>query len=667
MKTLVSSLHLLCTWYLTSFAVVLATPCTTYKIPAHRTCIATCTQPTSKCYSACQQVSSPLTKKFICRREHPTSCCRPLHCNPAKEGLQGLGCEVIADPACTQAHREISPWDERPPSAPRNLNISTRQRDGHLWLRISWQLSVDASVQLVNSTMVQMLRQDLTSTCVRLRFEHPIHSQSSASDGKPWSFMYDCFSVNVGETVTVNVYNMPHGNGALHTLYTAPGCNNAEVQGLPECTGQTGIAVNVDTGRENVLRVSYSSSIPYTEYTVVTCSLFLVCKPLHRQRVPGKENVVEFNIQRSPCLCVEVYAVEMHDCRVRTCPFREDPIKPNIMLNKDGDSLEVFITMLPAGCSFSLELTLLTDRNLGKSRVLSKTVIHHRHQVVADNYLLNETMCTPSPPTSRVAMIGAVVIIVFILLSLFLILVCWKRRKQHSPPKGVLILYMPDSEPFRKLVLAFSTFLSDSYGLHVTLDLWCSREIATLGPSVWLQKQLECFRSDSSTLVILPSAATHFKWANSIGQLEPLFQPHCLTPETGNLFSEAVASLRSTELRRCVVATFFKVTNSKDVPSYLKDCPRFCWPSEATLLRRQLGVLTQSHGGSARHNLESVLMEAQKWRQDYKNKKRISKKLLKSEKKAIPEQMMMSEKTEESTLQTKLSSSRDSAFFSLEV
>uniref|UniRef100_A0A8C4Q833 IL17RA/B N-terminal domain-containing protein n=1 Tax=Eptatretus burgeri TaxID=7764 RepID=A0A8C4Q833_EPTBU len=140
----------------------------------------------------------------------------------------GLGCEVIADPACTKAHHEISPSDVHPPSAPRSLNISTHQRDGHLWLRISWQLSVDASVQVVNSTLVQMVREDLTSTCAVLHFEHPIRSQNSTSDGKPWSFMYECFSVNVGETVTVNVYNMPHGNGALHTLYTAPGmfdCN----------------------------------------------------------------------------------------------------------------------------------------------------------------------------------------------------------------------------------------------------------------------------------------------------------------------------------------------------------------------------------------------------------------------------------------------------------
>uniref|UniRef100_A0A8C4QI09 SEFIR domain-containing protein n=1 Tax=Eptatretus burgeri TaxID=7764 RepID=A0A8C4QI09_EPTBU len=358
------------------------------------------------------------------------------------------------------------------------------------------------------------------------------------------------------------------------------------------------------------------------------------------------------------------------------------------MLKKDRDSLKVSIRMLPAGCSFSLELTLLTGDNVGKSRVLSKALIYHRHQenlkhtfnnllleesvhcvrVVADNYLLNETMCISSTTAGPAAVFGTVVILLFILLALFLMLVCWKRRKLHSPPKGVFILYIPDGEPFRTLVLAFSTFLRDSYGLPVTLDLWCSKEIASLGPSVWLQKQLECFRSDFSTLVILPSPATRFKQDNSVKQLVPLVPPPCLTPESGDLFWEAVASLRPTEFHQCVVVTFSKVTNTKDVPSCLKVCRRFHWPGEATLLKRQLGVQKQSHSGSARKILKSVLIEAQKWRQDFENKKCVSKKLLKSEDKATAEQMMMmSEKTEETTLQTKLSSSRDSAFFSLEV
>ncbi|XP_017357003.1 interleukin-17 receptor C isoform X3 [Cebus imitator] len=161
-----------------------------------------------------------------------------------------------------------------------------------------------------------------TARCVLLEVQVPAALvQFGQSVG---SVVYDCFEAALGSEVQIWSYTQPRYEKKLNLTQQLPDCRGLEVRNsIRSCWALPWLNVSADGDNARlVLNVSEEQHF----------SLFLYWKqvqgppkPWWQKNLTGPQIITLNHTDLVPCLCIQVWPLELDSFRTNICPFREDP------------------------------------------------------------------------------------------------------------------------------------------------------------------------------------------------------------------------------------------------------------------------------------------------------------------------------------------------------
>uniref|UniRef100_UPI00358DEB08 uncharacterized protein n=1 Tax=Myxine glutinosa TaxID=7769 RepID=UPI00358DEB08 len=470
---------------------------------------------------------------------------------------------------------------------------------------------MDASVHAITHILLEVLYSDLELHCVLFTLAHPLPSQR-APDGGKWRFSYDCISVEPQDLVVINVYTVPLGTPPLSTHFQVQDCHEETMTRLApqHCQGPH-LSVISHVAEDGEVLIDYNSSFLSERHAAFPClfrgSACLTQRSVPHDLVMATGSSGQFHLRglpALPCLCVQVFPVDVSHRRAQVCPFfrkRWMQVEGNVQVLPG--IITVQIRVLPQQCLMRLWLCLWVLEHGEAGRPVSGT---QKEALIGNwtlEYSLNEalvqeaaqnTLCVkvwsdgrflmedkvfcPSGKWSGVAdaVLGGGVALFFLVLLLLLVRYLESSRAVDTGGQGLLlILHAADSLPMCKEVLSLASRLTEHLDRTPLLDLWDHRGMATLGLHGWLLHHRAALDRVGGwvILVMSPAAVTKLRRDRCESQSSnATAQP--------DMFSVAVPSIMRDQLDdawsgRYVLVFPPNTRNCQDLPTALHGRPVF--------------------------------------------------------------------------------------------
>uniref|UniRef100_UPI00358E2C1D uncharacterized protein n=1 Tax=Myxine glutinosa TaxID=7769 RepID=UPI00358E2C1D len=318
-------------------------------------------KPWHACHSCCLAGGAPLLMCLLLMLGSPGSTGREQDtcgfCGPQ----QGLQCS-ISDNDCDRP----LPFIKVPPGTATDLHVEITASEGKLWLQVHWSLPMDASVHAITHILLEVLYSDLELHCVLFTLAHPLPSQR-APDGGKWRFSYDCISVEPQDLVVINVYTVPLGTPPLSTHFQVQDCHEETMTRLApqHCQGPH-LSVISHVAEDGEVLIDYNSSFLSERHAAFPClfrgSACLTQRSVPHDLVMATGSSGQFHLRglpALPCLCVQVFPVDVSHRRAQVCPFfrkRWMQVEGNVQVLPG--IITVQIRVLPQQCLMRLWLCL---------------------------------------------------------------------------------------------------------------------------------------------------------------------------------------------------------------------------------------------------------------------------------------------------------------------
>ncbi|XP_028603372.2 interleukin-17 receptor A isoform X1 [Podarcis muralis] len=418
----------------------------------------------------------------------------------------GLNCLVRNSTCMDQSWLKASQWT---PSAPSSLDVhidTFLDNEEKLLpvLKIEWKVATDGSVQNLRGAELAVLQVSTNQqVCAQFDLQNNLLFQVRPNGGGRWSFSFNRFEVEPGQTYQVTVHHLPK-------LSTPGDYNRKSVQfTVPDCTDPimktTAPCLQLGSGWEpslagrslddETLLVSFNPAMESTNYFIHVTSFEkdgAECKK-STQKISEKELLQPMNVtiklERNLKICCE-YTVQIQPffARCATDCIRHSisiPCLPTTLpYGKEVDNLSV---VLPWG------LTLICILIVG-SAVASVIWLARRQKVTHSG--------TSSSDGTHHELL---------------------RMSQSPPPlktRKVWIVYSADHKLYVDIVMKFAQFMITVCGTEVVLDLLDERQISEMGAVRWLTRQKQEMEALSSKIIILCSRGTRAKWQAMLGREE---------------------------------------------------------------------------------------------------------------------------------------------------
>ncbi|XP_027629042.1 interleukin-17 receptor C [Tupaia chinensis] len=161
-----------------------------------------------------------------------------------------------------------------------------------------------------------------TARCVLLEVLVPA---ALVQPGQPvGSVVFDCFEAAVGGEVQIWSYTQPRYQTELNLTQQLPDCRGLEVQdSIQSCWALPWLNVSADGDYVHlVLDISEKQHFSLSLYwNQVQGSP----KPWWHKNLTGPQNITLNHTDLVPCLCIQVWPLELDSERMNFCPFRDDP------------------------------------------------------------------------------------------------------------------------------------------------------------------------------------------------------------------------------------------------------------------------------------------------------------------------------------------------------
>ncbi|XP_054023983.1 interleukin-17 receptor A [Dryobates pubescens] len=409
------------------------------------------------------------------------------------------------------------------PSAPSSLHVSPdvfHQMDGKLLpvLRIEWKVATDASVRYLEGAELAVVQvNNNQQVCAQFAFQNNLPLQVRP-DGGRWSFTFDRFEVEPGQTYQVTVYHLPKlsvdgDNNCKSKSFTMPGCTDSLMKKTTPCINTGSLwepRIQGESLGDSTLLVSFNPWMEPTRYKIHVASFLnqTRCKMIsHDFTEGGQQEQVNITIK-----------IEKN---IRACCSYEIQIQPFFM-NCGTDCLRhsAFIPCSPAPstdpagdriiwiywCVTGICVLLVGSVIAGVICMTKRRAAHRRGK--CSHADLQTALCSdlPVPPLK---------------------------------PRKVWVVYSADHLLYVEVVLRFAEFLMTVCGTAVALDLLADHQISELGPLPWLTRQKKEMEDLSSKIIILCSRGTQAKWQAMLGG-EPVRLKQDRQKPMGDLFTPAL-------------------------------------------------------------------------------------------------------------------------------
>ncbi|XP_024906563.1 interleukin-17 receptor C isoform X3 [Pteropus alecto] len=195
-----------------------------------------------------------------------------------------------------------------------------------------------------------------TARCVLLEVQVPAALvQPGQSVG---SVVFDCFEAALGAEVRIWSYTQPRYKKELNFTQQLPDCRGLEVRdSIQSCWALPWLNVSADGDDVHlVLEVSeeqhFGLSLYWNQVQGPT-------KPWWHRNLTGPQTITLNHTDLVPCLCIQVWPLELDSVRTSICPFRKDPrAYRNLWRATRLQLLHPLGWRLDAPCSLPAEATL---------------------------------------------------------------------------------------------------------------------------------------------------------------------------------------------------------------------------------------------------------------------------------------------------------------------
>ncbi|NXR06767.1 I17RA protein, partial [Semnornis frantzii] len=443
------------------------------------------------------------------------------------------------------------------PSAPSSLHVSSdvfHQMDGKLLpvLRIEWKVATDASIRYLEGAELAVMQvNNNQQVCAQFAFQNNLTLQVRP-DGGRWSFTFDRFEVEPGQTYQVTVYHLPKLSidgdyNCKSKSFTMPDCKDPLMKNTTPCINTGSLwepRIQGESLDDTTLLVSFNPWMEPTRYKIHVASFLneTRCKVVTRDFT----QVMAF---LRGALCGNIVNITIRiERNIRACCSYEIQIQP-FFVDCGTDCLRhsAFIPCSPAPsdmiiwlywCITGICVLLVGSVIAGVICMTKKRAAHRRGKCI------HSDLQTAAPYTD---------------LAL-----------PPLKPRKVWVVYSADHLLYVEVVLRFAEFLMTVCGTAVALDLLEDQQISELGPLPWLTRQKKEMGELSSKIIILCSRGTQAKWQAMLGG-EPVRLKQDQQKPVGDLFTPALnLILPDFKKPACfgmyIVCYFEGISSEKDIP-----------------------------------------------------------------------------------------------------
>ncbi|XP_064011787.1 interleukin-17 receptor A [Pogoniulus pusillus] len=450
------------------------------------------------------------------------------------------------------------------PSAPSSLHVSSdvfHQMDGKLLpvLRIEWKVATDASVRYLEGAELAVMQvNNNQQVCAQFAFQNNLPLQVRP-DGGRWSFTFDRFEVEPGQTYQVTVYHLPklsvEGDyNCKSKSFTMPDCKDSLMKKTTPCINTGSLwepRIQGESLDDTTLLVSFNPWMEPTRYKIHVASFLneTRCKVVTRDFTQGGQQQqvnITIRIERNIRACCS-YEIQIQpffvncgtDC-LRHSAFI--PCSPSPSTGTSGDMIIWLYWCITGICVFLVGSVIAGVICMTKKRAA------HRRGKCSHSDLQTAAPYTdlPLPPLK---------------------------------PRKVWVVYSADHLLYVEVVLRFAEFLMTVCGTAVALDLLEDQQISELGPLPWLTRQKKEMEDLSSKIIILCSRGTQAKWQAMLGS-EPVRLKQDQQKPMGDLFTPALnLILPDFKKPACfgmyIVCYFEGISSEKDIPDLFHVTSRY--------------------------------------------------------------------------------------------
>uniref|UniRef100_A0A8C5N444 SEFIR domain-containing protein n=1 Tax=Leptobrachium leishanense TaxID=445787 RepID=A0A8C5N444_9ANUR len=409
-------------------------------------------------------------------------------------------------------------------------------------LEIEWSLSKDSSILQLQGVEVSVLELSTSKQmCVQFHFENTFPSQVN-SENKPWQFVFNNFEVDHREQYHVTVQNLPRLDN-----------QNSK--------GQTVI----------ISECSY-------KHTDACCQLGYCWNPNISIEIIGNYLVMSFDQLEK----ANEYNIKVRNHKLsRHNKYIKIPQVPNVSrLNYSINS-----TSLSPICFYHFEIwPVMPSCENDCVRLTFEPSC-------------SPTIAPPSGPLKRLhlSLVSASITLVMFgcIFCVFRYMAGFLSRNKNLPhrlprllphpplvigdPK-VWLIYSADHKNYVNVVIKFSDFLRQEWGIEVILDLVDSSDIAKHGPMQWVCRQKKKMDDQNGSILVLCSHGAQEKW-----KAKQTLDSHDITVRKdtdrllGDLFTAALNIIapdfqKGSHKERYIVGYFEGLSNSDDIPSLFVNC-----------------------------------------------------------------------------------------------
>nr|KAF6474459.1 interleukin 17 receptor C [Rousettus aegyptiacus] len=195
-----------------------------------------------------------------------------------------------------------------------------------------------------------------TARCVLLEVQVPAALvQPGQSVG---SVVFDCFEAALGAEVRIWSYTQPRYQKELNFTQQLPDCRGLEVRdSIQSC--QALPWPNVSADGDDVRLVLEVSEERHFGLSLYWNQVQGPMKPWWHRNLTGPQTITLNHTDLVPCLCIQVWPLELDSVRTSICPFRKDPrAHRNLWRATRLQLLHPLGWQLEAPCSLTAEATL---------------------------------------------------------------------------------------------------------------------------------------------------------------------------------------------------------------------------------------------------------------------------------------------------------------------
>lgn len=409
-------------------------------------------------------------------------------------------------------------------------------------LKVSWSISVDGSIQVLNGTMISVRVIGDHANVQQFRCTYRDFTDVKKYTGHLANFSFNRFVVRPDTTYEISAYNLPTANinedrPSKTEDFTTPGCSDSIMKFSRHCIDSGSLwDPDITTCRKcEMLEMNFTTSRNGRyEIYLYTCSMNDSASCYDQV---GDASITEANEERK---------MVRFNLTGKTAEYIEIIISPHFSACRND-------------CPSHSKMVDMSSES-GKCVTFSEKAT--------------------SPDIQPHVIIGITSICFTFAILVFMIHgICRygkmkKLQKLHATVPSVrvkvLLVYPSDSKLFQNIALAFAEFLHIDCLSEVALDLWQMRSIAEIGPVQWLSLQKQM--SDKVIFLCLNRTTVH---GNSY--LEDSnhrdSRPSDMFALALNLFCSDIK--HSSALKKYMVVYFDEISSEKDLPLVLTACSRY--------------------------------------------------------------------------------------------